>query len=55
MSITHGFRHSNAGQLPATKIALISVLDDPLFIADQRTRAGGWGLGQLHVQSLSGR
>ena len=48
MSITHGFRHTDAGELPATKIALVGVLDDPLFIADQCTGTGGWGLGQLH-------
>ncbi|MCY1294430.1 hypothetical protein D9M70_437230 [compost metagenome] len=53
MTVAHGFRHTDTGELPAAEIALVGVLDDPLFIADQRTGAGGWGLGQLHAAPLS--
>ena len=52
MTIAHGFRHTNAGELPATKIALICILDDPLLVTNNRASAGGWGLGKLHVASL---
>ncbi|MNP41436.1 hypothetical protein D3C76_1351400 [compost metagenome] len=52
MTIAHGLRHAYAGELPATKIALVGVLDNPLFIADQCTRTGGWCLGQLHSAIL---
>ena len=48
MSISHGFRHADAGELPAAEVTLVGVLDDPFFVSDHCTRTGRWSLGQLH-------
>src|SRR5690606_21747106 len=53
MPVAHGIRHTDAGELPAAEVALVGVLDNPLFIADQRVGTGGWGVGQLHSATLS--
>ncbi|MNF06439.1 hypothetical protein D3C80_2063900 [compost metagenome] len=37
----HRFRHTYTGELPAAKIALVCIPDDPLFIANQCTDTEG--------------
>ena len=49
----HGLRDADAAELPAAQLADIGVLDNPLLVADQRSRAGRGGLLQLHASLCS--
>jgi hypothetical protein len=48
LAIAHGFRHADAGKLPAPETALVGILDDPFLIANQGSGTGSRGLGQVH-------
>ena len=48
-AVAHRLRDADAAELPAAELADICVLDDPLLIADQRSRARRGCLLQLHV------
>jgi hypothetical protein len=48
LTIAHGFRHADAGQLPAPETTLVGIPDDPFLIANEGAGTGSRGLGQVH-------
>lgn len=47
--VADGLGDADAAELPAAKLADIGVLDNPLLVADQGSRAWRGGLLELHV------
>ena len=50
LAVADSFGYTHAGQLPATVFAGIGTLDEPFFVANEDTGAGGRRLGELGGQ-----